>query len=168
MPLSKGSYADRMSRSGADLALLLLAGFRTLADRATVELAGRGYEDVRSVHDFALHSIVSGADSVSELARRMSVTRQAAAKTIAVLEERHYVAREVDPADRRRTRIRVTERGLAMLRQGEAIFDELRAQWEKQVGAASLATVEEALRSLVGDDAIRLDSPGWIARGPDV
>ncbi|MFI6653163.1 MarR family winged helix-turn-helix transcriptional regulator [Streptomyces sp. NPDC050529] len=156
-----------MSRSGADLALLLLAGFRTLADRATAELAERGYEDVRSVHDFALHSILSGADSVSELARRMSVTRQAAAKTVATLEERQYVARRLDPADRRRTRLRVTERGLALLQQGEAIFDEMREQWEEQVGAASLSTVEEALRSLVGENAIRLDSPGWLARGPD-
>lgn len=95
------SYADRMSRSGADLALLLLAGFRTLADRAAAELAERGYEDVRPVHDFALHSILSGADSASELARRMSVTRQAAAKTIATLEERGYVERRSDPADGR-------------------------------------------------------------------
>ncbi|MGW8802262.1 MarR family winged helix-turn-helix transcriptional regulator [Streptomyces sp. NPDC055775] len=157
-----------MSRSGADLALLLLAGFRTLADRASAELADRGYEDVRSVHDFALHSILSGADSASELARRMSVTRQAAAKTIAALEERNFVARQPDPADRRRTRLRVTEHGLAMLRQGEAIFDELREQWEKQVGAASLSALEETLRSLVGDRAIRLDSPGWTARDPDV
>ncbi|MFE4920685.1 MarR family winged helix-turn-helix transcriptional regulator [Streptomyces sp. NPDC056661] len=157
-----------MSRSGADLALLLLAGFRTLADRASAELAERGYEDVRSVHDFALHSILSGADSASELARRMSVTRQAAAKTIAALEERNFVARQPDPADRRRTRLRVTDHGLAMLRQGEAIFDELREQWEKQVGAASLSALEETLRSLVGDRAIRLDSPGWTARDPDV
>jgi DNA-binding MarR family transcriptional regulator len=119
------------------------------------------------VHDFALHSILSGADSASELARRMSVTRQAAAKTIAALEERNYVARQPDSADRRRTRLRVTQHGLAMLQQGEAIFDEMREQWEKQVGAASLSVLEEALRSLVGDSAIRLDSPGWIARDPD-
>lgn len=76
-------------------------GFRTLADRAGAELAERGYEDVRSVHDFALHSILSGADSASELAQRMSVTRQAAAKTIAALEERDFVTRQADPADRR-------------------------------------------------------------------
>ena len=157
-----------MSRSGADLALLLLAGFRTLADRASAELAERGYEDVRSVHDFALHSILSGADSVSELARRMSVTRQAAAKTIAALEERNYVARQPDADDRRRTRLHVTEHGLALLQQGEAVFDELREQWEEQVGAASLAALEETLRSLVGDRTIRLDAPGWIARDPDV
>src|SRR4051812_32088104 len=99
----------------------MLAGFRTLADRATVELAKRGYEDVRPVHDFALHSILSGAENASELGRAMSVTKQAAARTIAILEQRRYVVREVDPTDRRKMRLRVTDQGLAMLREGEAI-----------------------------------------------
>ena len=63
-----------MSRSGADLALLLLGGFRTLVDAATAELSDRGYEDVRPVHDFAIRAIAAGADSASELARRLSIT----------------------------------------------------------------------------------------------
>ena len=153
-----------MSRSGADLALLLLGGFRTLADQATAELAARGYEDVRPVHDFALQAILSGADSASELGRRMSVSKQAAAKTIAVLEDRNYVAREPDSADGRRMRLHVTEHGLALLREGEAIFDELRERWERQVGAGPLAAVEQTLRQLVGNNTVRLDAPGWIAR----
>jgi DNA-binding MarR family transcriptional regulator len=153
-----------MSRSGADLALLLLGGFRNLADQATAELAARGYPDVRPVHDFALQAILSGADNASELGRRLSVSKQAAAKTIAVLEERNYVAREPDATDGRRMRLHVTEHGLTMLREGEAIFDELREQWEQQVGAGSLAAVEEALRRLVGSNTVRLDAPGWTAR----
>lgn len=158
-------YAPRMpSRTGADLALLLLAGFRTLADQATTELAQRGYEDVRPVHDFALRAILSGADSASELGRRMSVTKQAAAKTISLLEERRYVTREPDSTDRRRTRLRVTDRGLAMLKAGEAIFDELRQGWEEKVGTASLDSLEETLRELLGEKTIRLDSSGWIMR----
>ena len=91
-----------MSRSGADLALLLLGGFRSLVDAATAELAVRGYEDVRPVHDFAMRAIAAGADNASELGRRLSVSKQAAAKTIAVLQERGYVAREADPLDARR------------------------------------------------------------------
>ena len=158
-------YAGRVSsRTGADLALLLLAGFRTLADQATTELARRGYEDVRPVHDFALRAILSGADSASELGRRMSVTKQAAAKTISVLEERRYVTRQPDSMDRRRARIHVTDRGLAMLQAGETIFDELRDQWEQQVGTASLSSLEETLRELLGDKTIRLDASGWIMR----
>jgi DNA-binding MarR family transcriptional regulator len=152
------------SRTGADLALLLLAGFRTLADQATAELAQRGYEDVRPVHDFALRAILSGADSASALGRKMSVTKQAAAKTISLLEERRYVRREPHSTDHRRTRIRVTDRGLAMLQAGETIFDELREQWEQQVGTASLSSLEETLHELLGDKTIRLDSPGWIMR----
>jgi DNA-binding MarR family transcriptional regulator len=150
-----------VSRSGADLALLLLGGFRVLADRARAELAERGYEDVRPGHDFALRAIMSGADSASELGRRLAVSKQAAARTLATLEERGYVAREPDPADRRRMRVRVTDHGHALLRTGEAVFDELRARWEAEVGADTVAAAEEAVRRLVGDNAVRLDSPGW-------
>ncbi|GEA87366.1 MarR family winged helix-turn-helix transcriptional regulator [Cellulomonas cellasea] len=156
-----------MSRSGADLALLLLAGFRAMADQAQTELAGRGHEDVRPVHDFALRAILTGADSASELGRAMSVTKQAAAKTIAALETRGYVAREPDPDDGRRMRLRVTEHGQALMREGEAVFAELRERWERQVGAASVAALEGTLRQLVGDDAIRIDRPGWDAADPD-
>src|ERR1035441_10142144 len=99
-----------MSRSGADLALLLLGGFRSLVDTATAELARRGYEDVRPVHAFAMRAIAAGAGNAgepracykdlrpvhafamraiaagagnaSDLGRRLSVSKQAAAKTI--------------------------------------------------------------------------------------
>ncbi|MFI9588354.1 MarR family winged helix-turn-helix transcriptional regulator [Streptomyces sp. NPDC052236] len=154
-----------MSRRGAELALLLLGGFRTFADRATAELAARGYPDVRPVHDFALHAILSGADNASELGRRMSVTKQSAAKTIAALQEHGYVAREPDPVDRRRMRLQVTDRGHAMLHEGETIFDELRAQWESQVGPEAVANLEHTLRGFLGDNTIRLDKPaGWLVQ----
>ena len=155
-----------MSRSGADLALLLLGGFRSLVDATTAELARRGYEDVRPVHDFAMRAIAAGAGNASELGRRLSVSRQAAAKTIAVLQERGYVAREEDPLDARRKRLQVTALGFEVLRQGEAIFDELRDQWERQIGSAELARLETHLAALVGARPVRLDAPGWIAQDP--
>jgi len=153
-----------MSRSGADLALLLLGGFRTLVHAATVELADRGYDDFRPVHDFAIRAIAAGADSASELGRRTSVSKQAAAKTIAVLVDRGYVSRDADPGDARRKQLRVTPLGFDVLRQGEAIFDELREQWARQIGTTELATLEAWLTTLVGDGAVRVDEPGWIAQ----
>jgi DNA-binding MarR family transcriptional regulator len=154
-----------MSRSGADLALLLLAGFRTMVDAAMVELAANGYDDVRPVHDFAMRAIASGADNASELGRQMSVSKQAAAKTIAVLEERGYVAREADPKDARRKSLHVTALGFEVLSKGEAIFNDLRAQWEQQIGASQLQQLETHLAALVGSTSPRLDTPGWMARG---
>ena len=156
-----------MSRAGADLALLLLGGFRTLVDAATAELARRGHPDVRPVHDFAIRAIAAGADTASELGRRLSITKQSAAKTIAVLQERGYVAREADPRDARRKRLRVTAHGFDMLSQGEAIFDELRDRWVRQLGAGELEHLETQLATLVGPFPIRFDAPGWIARDLD-
>jgi DNA-binding MarR family transcriptional regulator len=153
-----------MARSGADLALLLLAGFRSLVDAAIVELAHRGYEDVRPVHDFAMRAIAAGADNASELGRRLSVSKQAAAKTIAVLQERGYVARDADPLDSRRKRLRVTKLGSEVLRQGEAVFDELRKQWARQIGSAQLVSLETHLAALVGDVPERFDALGWLSR----
>jgi DNA-binding MarR family transcriptional regulator len=152
-----------MSRSGADLALLLLGGFRSLVDAAHDELAARGYEDVRPVHDFAMRAVAAGADSTSELGRRLSVSKQAAAKTVAVLQDRGYVTREPDPDDARRKRLRVTALGLDVLRQGEAIFDDLRDGWARQIGRAQLETLEKQLAALVGTP-LRPDTPGWLAR----
>ena len=153
-----------MSRSGADLALLLLGGFRTLVDAAVAELAERGHEDVRPVHDFAMRAIAAGADSASELGRRLSITKQSAAKTIAVLQERGYVTRDTDPSDGRRKRLQVTALGFDVMRQGEEVFDELRDQWAQQIGAAELDRIEDHLTALVGAQPVRFDTPGWIAR----
>ena len=153
-----------MSRSGADLALLLLGGFRTLVDAAVAELAEHGHEDVRPVHDFAMRAIAAGADNASELGRRLSITKQSAAKTIAVLQERGYVTRDTDPRDGRRKRLQVTGLGFDVMCQGEAIFDELRDQWAQQIGAAELDRIEDHLTALAGAQPVRFDTPGWIAR----
>jgi DNA-binding MarR family transcriptional regulator len=151
-----------MSRSGADLALLLLGGFRALVDDAIEQLAQRGYEDVRPVHDFAMRAIAAGADNASELGRSLSVSKQAAAKTVAVLQERGYVARKADPLDARRKRLQVTSLGFEVMREGEAIFDELRDKWEQEIGADELERLEANLVALVGA-TVRPEAPGWVA-----
>ena len=156
-------YAQLMSRSGADLALLLLGGFRVLVDEAILELAKRGYEDVRPVHDFAMRAIAAGADNASELGRRLSVSKQAAAKTVAVLEERGYVTRGADPLDARRKRLQVTALGFEVMREGEAVFDELRNKWKRMIGTKQLERLESDLAALVGASPVRVETPGWIA-----
>ncbi|MDF2576286.1 MAG: putative MarR-family transcriptional regulator, partial [Agromyces sp.] len=136
-----------MSRSGAELALLLLGAYRRMVDDVVAGLSARGYPDVRPVHDFAMRAIAAGADSASELGRRMSVSKQAAAKTIAVLVERGYVDREADPEDARRKRLEVTPLGFEVMRVGEALFDELRESFAREIGASELAELEAALRT---------------------
>jgi DNA-binding MarR family transcriptional regulator len=152
-----------MSRSGADLALLLLGGFRALAEAGSAELAERGYEKIRPIHDFAMHSILAGADTTSELARELGVSKQAAAKTIAFLEGHGYVAGAPDPRDSRRRRLTVTDEGQALMRTGQEVFDDLRDRWAERIGLGELERLEEALADLGIRVPTRLDAPGWLS-----
>jgi len=152
-----------MPRSGADLALLLLGGFRSLADAASVELAQRGHEQIRPVHDFALRSIGAGADTASQLGRQLGVSKQAAAKTLAFLQERDYVVGAVDERDPRRRRFTVTDRGHSLMTTGEQVFDELRDRWAQRIGLDELERLEEALADLGIRIPSRFDAPGWFA-----
>jgi hypothetical protein len=65
-------------------------------------------------------------------------------------------------------RLRVTEEGLALMREGERVFDEMRDALAETVGAEALATTEDVLRRLVGDRAIDLGAPGPAARPGDL
>lgn len=151
-----------MPRSGADLALLLLGGFRALAEAGSADLAAQGYPRIRPIHDFALHALLAGADTTSALARELGVTKQAAAKTVAFLEAEGYVSSATDERDTRRRRLTVTERGHALTRTGQAVFDELRARWAERIGVDELERVEAALVELGIRPPARLDAAGWL------
>ncbi len=149
---------------GAELALLLLGGFHSMVDDVVAGLDERGHSGVRPVHEFALRAIDGGADSASELGRRLAVSKQAAAKTIAALEGMGYVAREADEADARRKRLVVTTRGHELMTVGGALFDEVRERWAARVGAEELDRVQALLRavgerSAFGADDLVRDGP---------
>lgn len=153
------------STSGAELALLLLGGFHAMVDEVIAELARRGHPDLTPVHEFALRAIDEGAGTASELGRRLAVTKQAAAKTIAALERLGYVEREDDPADARRKRLVVTAHGREMSEIGRALFEDVRARWAAEVGAERLDALQADLARLVpprafhaGDAARPLDA----------
>lgn len=138
--------------SGARLALLLLDSFSGMVDEVVQELDRRGHPGVTANHEFALTAVDEGADSASALGRRLGVSKQAAAKTIAALEQLGYVERAVDPADARRKRLVVTARGYDMVAVGGATFDALRARWAAAVGEHRVLEVEAALVALVGGE----------------
>lgn len=134
--------------SGAELALLLLGGFHSMVDEVHAELAKRGHDGVRPVHEFALRALDAGADTASELGRQLAVTKQAAAQTIAALEEFGYVDRTPDPSDARRKRVRVTPRGRELMTVGGALFDDVRNRWAARIGPEQLENLESQLARL--------------------
>jgi DNA-binding MarR family transcriptional regulator len=133
---------------GAALARLLLGGFTTMVDQVIVELEHHGHPGVTATHEFALTAIDAGAQSASALGRELQVSKQAAAKSIAALEELGYLHRRTDPDDARRKILVVSPRGHEMMAIGARAFDELRSKLVAQVGAERMEIVESVLTTL--------------------
>ena len=115
--------------------------------------------------------------SVSEMARRQGVSRQATGVTVRSLESLGYVEREIDAADGRAIRVRLSERGVALVLDTLGALDELEAALRERLGPrrfADLVNVASELRGALAleeecfedDQAVASGSqPGGQARG---
>lgn len=130
---------------GVQLALLLLGAFEEMVDDVVEHLAAHGHPGVTANLEFALVAVAEGADSASALGRTLGTTRQAAAKTVATLEQLGYVERVDDPHDARLKRLRVTPRGDEMSAIGAARFDALRDRWVARLEPGTAEAAEAAL-----------------------
>jgi DNA-binding MarR family transcriptional regulator len=148
--------------SGFELPLLLFSGFRAVIDELHAELARRGHPDMRPAHGFALQAIGHAGATATEAGKRLGISKQAAGKTVERLEELGYVHRAGDDADRRRKLVRLTPRGIEALAMSAMIFNDIRARWERDLGPARLAELEQDLRTMAPGEAFRLDVPGWL------
>ncbi|MFJ9785508.1 MarR family winged helix-turn-helix transcriptional regulator [Amycolatopsis sp. NPDC101161] len=148
---------------GYELPFLLFGGFRTLIDRLHAELARRGHPDVRPSYGFAMQAIGVQGATASEIGRRLGVSKQAAGKTVERLEALGYAERADDPGDARRKIVRLTAHGIDALTKSAEIFDDLRNDWARAVGAERIGALEADLRKVVGPAAYRLDAAGWFS-----
>lgn len=142
------------------LALALLGAFRSLIDDAHGLLAQRGHPGVRPVFGFALQAIGEGA-TASQVGERLGVSKQAAAKTVSMLESAGYVHRVADASDGRRKLVRPTSLGLALLHESAQAFDEVVASWVERTSGADIAHVHETLTRLGLASPTRLDLGTW-------
>jgi DNA-binding MarR family transcriptional regulator len=155
--------------SGFELALLLSQASEAIVDGLLRDLGELGFADARPVHCFALHAIGADGTTVSELGRRLGVSKQAAAKTAEGLEVRDYAVRELHPTDTRALLLQRTPRGEALVAASGAAFERLQAS--SGSGLDALASVASELERIArqpsrGRSMSRIDDdPGTIDDG---
>ena len=151
-------------RAGFELPLLLAGAFRALVDDLHAELARRGHPAARPLHGFALQAIGPDGATVSEIGRRLGVSKQAAAKTVAGLERLGYALREDNPSDARAVLVRRGVAGEELLALSAEAFDRIRAAWVAELGRDRVARLEDDLDRLAGANGVAKfgDLPGWL------
>jgi DNA-binding MarR family transcriptional regulator len=102
---------------------------------------------------FVLHHVAEGAPlRVSDLARCIRLDSSTVSRHVRHLEELGYLARSGDPDDRRATRLRLTDKGLARLdeamRAKAALVDRATADWSQEDRDRLTALLSRLLQSI--------------------
>jgi DNA-binding MarR family transcriptional regulator len=148
-------------RHGFEFALLLAGAFRAVIDRLHDDLARDGHPEARPAHGFALQAIGPDGATISELGRRLGVSKQAAAKTARGLEVLGYVARQIDPDDARATVLRRTPRANELLRLSAEFFEREQRHWIETLGADRFRALVQDLNTISAGAKIS-DLAGWL------
>jgi DNA-binding MarR family transcriptional regulator len=136
---------------------LLRAARGSYAQAITASLAAAGFDDLPRNGAYVLGGMANRGMSPTELILGLDVTKQAASQLIDTLVLRGYLTREVNPDDRRRLLIDLTERGrhaAAAIRSGVDAIDralgEMLSPAEMaglRAGLLALAEIKERLRA---------------------
>ena len=94
-----------------DLAILITAANRCVADRLLEAVATAGGEAMRPSFGFVLRAVAAEEPTVSRLAVLLGVSKQAASRLADDMVSLGYLERRGDPADRRRTHLHLTPAG---------------------------------------------------------
>ena len=133
----------------ANLAVLLREAFVALNDLVLARLAERGHHDVRRAHAAVFQYLDDTGTTVSLLAERAQMTKQAMAELVHYLETRGYLTRVPDPTDRRAKLVLPTERGLDVIAVAQGIAPEIENEMTDLLGADRIRALRDDL------DAIR-------------
>ena len=117
--------------SDPDFAILVVAATRAVADRLQAAMTAAGHAQMRPPFGFVIRALAEAGLTLTELAERLGVTKQAAIKVVDEMEAQGFVERRPAPSDRRSKIIGLTERGRDVRRTALAtshrMEDELRA-----------------------------------------
>jgi DNA-binding MarR family transcriptional regulator len=135
-------------REGWELAVGLLTATSALFGELHARLAQRGHPALRPAHGYAFQAIGPAGATASELAERLSVTKQAAGQMTKELVGLGYLSVGNDASDARRRPLLLTPRGHDALEQTVLVFDQLRSEWAQRAGEKRLERAADALETL--------------------
>lgn len=121
-----------------DLAIIIAGANRALAERLRDDLAAAGFNGMRPGFGYVMRALGEGSATLTELAERLDVSKQALKKVIDEMHALGLVERRSHTTDKRAKLLTLSAAGL-------------------RARAAALATssaIESELRDRIGDDAV--------------
>jgi DNA-binding MarR family transcriptional regulator len=157
-PLPKLSKSDAarfpLARKN-NLRQLLLRASRVLNAQIVSALNGRGY-DLRSTHTSLLSNLDDRGSTLSAVAARAGMSKQAMGRLADELEDLGYIKSGADPNDGRARVISYTAAGRKLMLSSFEVLAEIERGYGELIGQLALEGLKASLKRLL--DALDLDS----------
>ncbi|HTT73175.1 MAG TPA: MarR family winged helix-turn-helix transcriptional regulator [Thermoplasmata archaeon] len=127
--------------------LYVTRGTYTAAVRRAQDRIGCG--GVPAAGEVILNAMEWSGASLESVIRFLGITKQAVSQTVETLVARGYLERAPDPADRRRVKLTLTERGHAAGRAGRAAIEQVDRELLARVGPQQLRHARATLVALL-------------------
>lgn len=114
-------------------------------------LAAAGYDDIPKNGLYVIGGLAHGGVDMplGELVRQLRVSKQAAGQLVDILVTRGYLERDIDPADRRKLTVTLTQRGTAAAAVQSAALRNIDDELVSRVGNASVRSMRRTLAALI-------------------
>ena len=134
MPLPKTHPKDTYTWREEHVGRLLLELTKDFQFRSLTQLRDLGYEEVTLADINIIAAIDIGGTRLTDIAKSLDISKQAAGQMVKALVARGYVSREADPNDGRATLVTFTERGEQLLGDARAGIEEIEALYAALLG----------------------------------
>ncbi len=135
-----------------NLRQLLLRSLRIVSRDVLLELHERGYKELRATHTTLLTNMDLSGDTVTVVAERAGITKQAMGRLAAELEEASYITAAQDPSDARARLLELTELGQRLMLDSLTVMTELERRYANEIGTDFLSGVLKGLAAFVDRD----------------
>lgn len=133
-------------RAAPDLRQLLLKRSNWFEEQVVAAAADYGYGFVTPAMNRLFAHMPRSPVSMSALARRLAVSRQAVHQTVSEARRRGILELVPDPSDARIRRVRFSQQGEAMRQRATQAVQDIEAELERELGTEDFAALKRILQ----------------------
>lgn len=146
----KDAWAKVDAAKRASVGQLLLKCARLLDERAVARVNQAGPQPkLRPAHTRLLPHIDVEGTRLTELARRLGITKQAVGQLVDDLVQSEVLELAPDPTDGRARLVRFTPKGVAAISHGLGVLNEIEAELAHRIGAQRMRAFHETLTDVL-------------------
>jgi DNA-binding MarR family transcriptional regulator len=135
--------------SAVDIGILIGLAYQTFTDELRADLETRGFRDLGGAYGYVFRALAVEALHLHELASRLGMTAQGAAKIVNEMESRGYVERSPDPLDGRAKQLRLASRGRAALAAARRFHATYERRLRSELGANTVVEARRMLEAMI-------------------